>query len=88
MSLRIEKGKSYLVVYLRPQAGNHAPVPVDVKAEWAVAGPLKVEIGKAGELIFSKRVYHKIGLREYDEPVKVFAPLAWLYYEYKLEVGP
>ena len=42
-------------------------------------------IGDVGELIFTKRAFNKIGKHdiEYDQVVKVFAPNAWLYYEYK-----
>lgn len=80
--MRIERGKSGVVVYLRPDPGERKLRRQQVSAPGAT--PLSLRIGEQGELIFTRRAYHKLGSHnlEYDQIVKVFAPAGWLYYEY------
>lgn len=81
--MRIEHGRSGVVVYLRPDPGKDKLVRQQISAS-SVTYPLAMKIGDAGELIFTKRAYQKLGSNniEYDQVVKVFAPHAWVYYEF------
>jgi hypothetical protein len=82
--MRIEKGKSAVVVHLRPEPGDRKLRKMQVTVA-GDASPLKLKIGEAGELIFSRRAIDTLfgrGAVDYDQIVRVFAPHAWRDYEY------
>lgn len=81
--------EAHIVVHLRPEPGKPAPQPMVVKANFQT-NPRKVEIGQAGELKVTERRFMAIGRSgyDYDQVVMVFAPHAWLYYEYVVKELP
>jgi hypothetical protein len=86
LSTRIDR-EHVVVVHLRPEPGQPAPDPVVIGAPLTADPGLdgraeKVRIGAVGELIFTREVYRKLG-RSSIKLVRVFAPHAWLYYEYQ-----
>jgi len=87
MAVKLKKGESHVVVHLRPSPGCAAPEPVVVQP-CASDRAMKVQIGQAGELMVTRNVefmlfgkYHG----DVDQIVQVFAPHAWLYYEFIVE---
>ena len=71
-----------IVVHLRPHPGEPAPDPVVIGTSFG----LEVNIGSVGELIFKQNSYKRN--TPFSTLVRVFAPHAWLYYEYREKEQP